>query len=379
MRREKKIIESFDAENSLIRQMKKKLSLVLICFFALQANQIKADLILFDFLSHPIGEKPSGWQSSTGGFSNMQGKWEILVDDVPSLAPGIVDGNTGLKTVKARVVAQTAKISHREHFPMLVYSDALCKDFTFSLKFKIESGLVSQMAGICFRYVDPENYYVIRASAKDATLRFYKYFQGLRGDPFGPEVKIPVGEWVDLKVQAKGANFQAWLNGEKAFQAPVEDYAFDKGLVGIWTKSDSITHFHDLRLDYTPLITMGQRLVNMAADRYPDFNEISLYTIEETDGFPVNIASSQSEKLGLKGGKEESDAIANKNTYRARGKNRITTVTLPLEDRNGEPIAALKVVYKGFRGESSATSRIKALKVAQYIQSNLGVANLSDK
>lgn len=379
MWREKKILESGKVSYRQTREMNKLLSFVLICLLKLSVTPSQAEIILFDFLSEPVGKIPSGWKASTGGFSKESGKWEIVVDDVPSLAPGRTEGGIGLKTVNSRVIAQTAKVTHPEHFPMLVYSDALCRNFIFSLKFKIESGLVDQMAGICFRYVDPNNYYVIRASAKDSTLRFYKYFQGLRGDPLGPEIKIPLGEWIDLKVKATGPNFQAWINGEKAFVTPVEDYAFDKGLVGVWTKSDSIAHFHALQLDYVPLETVGQRLVKMAADRFPEFTEISLFTKESSAEIAINVASNISSKIGIKGGEEESDTIKNKSTYRARGKNRITTMTVPLEDRNGESIAALKLVYKGFRGESSTTSRVKALKVAQYIQANLGVANLSDK
>lgn len=339
-----------------------------------------AEIKVFDFFSDPVGAQPAGWRSATGGFSQQSGQWQVTVADVPPLFEGENKDPLVLQSIQSRVIAQTGQVTAQEHFPMLVHEGSLCRNFSLSLKFKILSGEVSQMAGICFRFVDENNYYVIRASAKDATLRFYKYFQGLRGDPIGPKVQIPVGEWVDLKVEAKGAEFQAWLDGKQAFPEPVTDYAFDKGLVGVWTKSDSITYFHGMKLDYTPLLTMGQRLVNMAGKKFSDLSEITLYAIQPGGvDTPIVIASNLGEKVGTFGDNVTRDVIENKNTYRARARDRTTTMTVPVEDRNGEPVAALKIVYKGFRGETETTSKVKALTVARFINDNLGVATLSDR
>jgi hypothetical protein len=347
-------------------------------FTASETNLVAREKI-FDFLGTPTGSTPPGWRSEVGGSSNQPGQWQVVIDTIPSISGSLDPLASGERMVQSPVLAQTGRVTVNEHFPMLVYEDAFCRDFTMSLKFKIVEGNVDAMAGICFRFVDPKNYYVIRASSKDATLRFYKYFQGLRDEPIGPQVEIPRGEWMDLRVKADGPRFQAWLNGKKAFDEPVVDYSFDKGLVGIWTKSDSVSHFGAIRLDYTPLRTMAEVLVDMAQRKFEDLEEISLYAAVKGSERIQVIASSAPTLVGLAATDVERDVLEKKHTYRARERDRTTIMTVPLEDRNGDAVAALRIVYKGFRGETETTSLIKARGVADWMTGNLGLADLMDR
>lgn len=357
--------------------MKCAIWVILVTFFT--TPMVQGEIRLFDLLNDPVGGIPRGWTEHTGGFSKQKGKWEIVVDQVPSINSTLGESSQNIELIQSRVVKQSARVLQEEHFPMLVLTDELCRNFTFSTRFKIESGNMSQMAGIVFRWIDANNYYVIRGSAKDGTLRFYKYFEGQRGAPIGPRVNIPVGLWVDLKVQANGTEFQAWINGHQAFEEPVVDYSYDKGHVGIWTKSDSVTKFHNLKLEYVPLLNMAQILVNMARLEYPELDEVSLFVKRDGDANPTILASNLKEKVGSNGGEIELDVIKNKSKYRGRTKERVNTLTVPLEDRNGDVAAALRIVYKGFRGESQSTSILKARKVAKYMELQLGVADLEDR
>lgn len=335
--------------------------------------------IIFDFLSTPAGTVPGGWRMENGGYSATPGHWEVVIDQVPSLSGSAIADLNVQKFVQAPVLAQTARVTENEHFPMLLYRDGLCRDFTFTLKFKLVAGNVDQMAGIVFRYIDSKNYYVIRASGKDGTLRFYKYFTGLRGDPIGPKVTIPGGVWVDLKVKAEGPVFQAWINDIQVFDKPVEDHSFDKGLVGLWTKSDAVSHFASLKMDFRPLESMAEQLIGLTRSKFPDLEEVTLYA-RRTPEDPIEVvASSQPHTIGLEATDIEKDVIENKHTYRSRNTSRVMTVTVPLEDRNGDAIAAVRVVYKGFRGESETTSLLKGFRVARYMSENMGSASLFDR
>lgn len=356
------------------------LSLLTIAFVVLAAAPgVEAKQVIFDFLGVPSGSIPPGWVSVTGGDSGQSGSWQVVNDSIPSLSSSLDASGLASRFVTAPVLAQTGRVTAQEHFPMLVYERGLCRDFTMSLKFKILQGNVDTMAGIVFRYVNPKNYYVIRASSKDRTLRFYKYFQGLRGDPIGPSLEIPLNTWIDLKVEGKGAEFQAWINGNKAFDSPVVDYSFDKGLVGVWTKSDSVSHFGNIVLDYKPLKSMAEQLVEMAAARFEDLEEISILA-RKTKADPILVVASTDEsQLGRLGEGVEKDVIENKNTYKSRERDRMTTLTVPIEDHNGDAVGALRIVYKGFRGESSDTSILRAKRVASFMQDNLGVVGLFER
>lgn len=340
---------------------------------------VPAKQVIFDFLGVPAGAVPPGWVSATGGDSGLSGSWQVVNDSIPSLSSSLDAEGLTPRFVTAPVLAQTGRVTAQEHFPMLVYERGMCRDFTMSLKFKILQGNVDTMAGIVFRYVNPKNYYVIRASSKDRTLRFYKYFQGLRDDPIGPSLEIPLNTWIDLKVEGKGSEFQAWINGNKVFETPVVDYSFDKGLVGVWTKSDSVSHFGNIVLDYKPLKSMAEQLVEMAAARFEDLEEISILA-RKTKADPILVVASTDEsQLGRLGEGVEKDVIENKNTYKARERDRMTTLTVPIEDHNGDAVGALRIIYKGFRGESSETSILRAKRVAAFMQDNLGVVGLFER
>lgn len=97
-------------------------------------------------------------------------------------------------------------------------------------------------AGLVWRYRDADNYYVVRANAREGNVVPYKVEKGTR-----KKAEVPSGAWSELKVVAKGNLFEAHLNGQKLYE--VEDATFpDAGKVGAWTKADSVTRFDDLKI-----------------------------------------------------------------------------------------------------------------------------------
>jgi Domain of Unknown Function (DUF1080). len=56
------------------------------------------------------------------------------------------------------------------------------------------------------------------------------------------ELKVPVGEWHNLKIKHVGDHIECFLDGKKHLD--VKDDAIAKaGKVGLWTKADAQTHF----------------------------------------------------------------------------------------------------------------------------------------
>lgn len=185
-----------------------------------------------------LGKLPSGWSSAmthTGGAP----KWEVLRDD---------------SEAKPRyVLSQSSQDRTAGRFPLAIFEGASITDGTVSVAFKTVSGTIDQAAGVVWRYLDPNNYYIARANALESNVVFYKVEKGIRlsiapkGLPsrsYGVKHAIPQGRWNTLRVDFQGSVFTVYFNGERLFEA--EDPTFTKaGKMGLWTKADSVTYFDE--------------------------------------------------------------------------------------------------------------------------------------
>jgi hypothetical protein len=138
-------------------------------------------------------------------------------------------------------------------FPVAVLSDIRTADVDLSVRFKPVSGQVDQAAGLVWRYQDENNYYIVRANAREDNVVLYKVQNGRRTDlpvkgegrTYGKPSKVPSGQWGTLRVVARGSIFEVYHDGHKLYE--VEDATFTQaGMIGVWTKADSVTYFDDL-------------------------------------------------------------------------------------------------------------------------------------
>jgi hypothetical protein len=136
-----------------------------------------------------------------------------------------------------------------------VHAGIKTKDADISVKFKLVAGKKDQAAGLVWRYLDKDNYYVVRANALESNVVLYKVQNGKRQDlplkgagrTHGKTAKVPAGQWSTLRVTAKANLFTVYLNGAQLYE--VEDTTFtETGKIGLWTKADSVTYFDDLKV-----------------------------------------------------------------------------------------------------------------------------------
>jgi len=120
------------------------------------------------------------------------------------------------------------------------------------VKLKPVNGKEDQAGGAVFRFLDANNYYVVRANALEDNVVLYKTVHGKRSSlqvkgrmfGYGVDTWVPKGKWSSLRVEFKGNSFTVSFNGKKLFE--VEDDTFkEAGAVGVWTKADSVTLFDD--------------------------------------------------------------------------------------------------------------------------------------
>ena len=321
--------------------------------------------IKIDFGDVATGQMPTNFHAALAG-GGRPGEWKIIMDEVPPLlAP--LSPQAPVVTRRA-VVAQTSTDPTDERFPMLIYDGETFKDFNLTTRFKIVGGTVEQMAGVVFRFQNESNFYVFRASALGKNVRFYKVVNGIRSDPIGPEMDIPTNTWHTLGVQCQGNQITCWLDG-KLVMPTLHDNSFATGKIGYWTKSDAASHFGDTTISYTPLVPMAQSVVQDLLKKQPRILGLRLYTLD-TNGQPHVIASKLEKEIGRPGTDAEKAALTDGKVYFGRGKGTVM-VTMPLRDRNGDPMAAVRVELKSFLGETQDTALTRATMIVKDIQAQV--------
>jgi hypothetical protein len=318
----------------------------------------------FDFSEVPEGQTPPGFRSAVTG-QGKPGTWRVVMDEVPPLLPPLTPG---AKVVSRKaVLAQLAQDPTDEHFPMLIWEGESLGDFTLTTRFKTVKGVQEQMAGIAFRVQNESNYYVVRASSLGNNLRFYKVLHGERGPLVGPEVPVPSGVWHELTIECKGNSIRCLLNGKELITATDRVNPFTVGKIAFWTKSDSVSYFADTRLVYTPRESPAQVLVRDTLKTYSRLLGLEVYVAGTEPKTTRLVGSKNAREVGRAGGKVELEVVKHGTAYYGKEKEYVSVV-LPLRDRNGEPVAAVRVKLKPSAGQTEQNAFARALPVIRDMQ-----------
>ncbi len=320
----------------------------------------------FDFADVPENQSPPGFRSTVTG-KGKPGDWKIILDEVP---PMLTPLTPQARAVARRpVLAQVARDKTDDHFPLLIFEEEAFGDFTLTTRFKLEDGVVEQMAGVAFRIQDEKNYCYVRASALGNTFYFFKFVNGELIGPIGSKVEIAKGTWHDMTVECEGNKITCSLDGKVVIPQLQQD-TFPKGKIGFWTKSDSISYFADAKISYMPLEVPAQAIVSELAKKYPRLLGLKVYLSGGGEKSPLMVASMDEKEIGQSGDKTEQDVISRGSIYYGKTKGTVS-VTMPLRDRNGEAIAAARVVMKSFAGQTEQNALARALPIVKELQARI--------
>jgi hypothetical protein len=161
----------------------------------------------------------------------------------------VVDDSTA--PAGPKVLVQTSKDTTDYRFPLAVFEQPVLQDLDVAVRFKPVSGEVDRAAGIAVRLTDRNNYYVVRANALEDNVRLYKVVNGDRRQFAGANLKVASGAWQELRLVVQGRRFEVFFEGRSLYSATDATFAA-AGRVALWTKSDSVTHFDDLRIAPLP-------------------------------------------------------------------------------------------------------------------------------
>jgi hypothetical protein len=189
------------------------------------ASRLSAETASFE--TDAVGGPPRGWLLTMTGRGAP--KWTVEKDD---------GGGAVLK--------QSGKAT----YPLALREGTNVRDGFVEVKFKPISGSEDRAGGIVWRAKDANNYYVVRANALEDNVVLYKTVNGVRSSldlvgqkgGYGVKTPVPANQWHTLRLEFAGSRFNVVFNGKPLFA--VEDATFaDAGMVGLWTKADSVTEF----------------------------------------------------------------------------------------------------------------------------------------
>jgi len=336
----------------------------------------------FDFSTAPTNAPPPGCTAAVAG-AGRPGGWVVLLDTVPlesnAFTISSADSSNLLAPASAAhtalkwAVGQVARDTTDNHYPMLMLGDQSYGDFTFTTRFKIVEGDVEQIAGVAFRVQDEKNFYVARANVHSGTFYFYKVEKGMHTPPIGNNVKFAPGEWHELTVQCEGTEIRLKLDGRDAMP-PLNDPTFSAGRIALWTKSDSVAYFTDMAVSYTPKVNFAQQLVDDTMEEYPRLLGLQLYVAAPAPAGTRMIASGDGKGIGDAGEAGDADVIKRGVYYLKRGPDMLV-VTMPLSDRNGDPVAAVRVMLRPVPGQTEENARIRALPIIKTMQERMSAVH----
>ena len=193
-----------------------------------------AEVVNFDDAigASPASPSPPGWTVAKTG--RGEPKWAIEADPTAPSPPNVL------------------KQSGKATYPIALRTGSSLKDGFVETRFKAIAGAEDRAAGVVWRVRDADNYYVARANALEDNVVLYKTVKGVRSSleivgrkgGYGTSAPVPPNLWHTLRVEFVGSRFKLVYNGQQLFE--VEDATFkDAGMVGLWTKADSVTAFDD--------------------------------------------------------------------------------------------------------------------------------------
>ena len=321
----------------------------------------------FDFSGAKLNQAPPGFRSTVAG-EGKPGDWKVIEDQSRSTTAA-PEAKSSV-TTRHQVLAQLSRDKTDEHFPMLINEGETFDDFTLTTRVKTVDGAAEQMAGIAFRIQDERNYYVARVSSLGNTFRVYRVVNGERAPPLGKEIEIPKNVWLELGIECKGNEIRCLLDGKQVIPAIKTDNSQLEGKVGFWTKSDSVSYFADTKIVYTPKETLAVLLVRQALKEYPRLLGLKLFATTSKRKELHVVASDRAGDLGQAATQIEQDVLARDVVYCGRGKKE-TLVTLPLHDRNGEAVAAVRFVLEPFPGQTEQAALARATPILKRMESRV--------
>ena len=180
------------------------------------------------------GTLPGEFSIGTMFDGRPAGNWQVLATDRAKSPP--------------HVLAQLMGKGAEHAYKLVLIKEIIASDLNLKVSFLPIQGRADMGGGLIWRAADDRNYYLARANPLEQNIRVYRVENGIRHLLENFNQTIDVRRWHTLRVTHQGCHVNVFYDDKQVFD--LCDKAFHAGMIGLWTKSDAVTYFDDLQLQY---------------------------------------------------------------------------------------------------------------------------------
>jgi hypothetical protein len=187
------------------------------------------------------GTEPPNWTFIAKPADHV--KWEVRLDPT---APS-----------RGNVLKKIGGATMEYDFPMAVYDKVVCRDGDLSVKFRVDGDSRVRTVGIVWRFVDPNNYYLLHFSVDYRNIALLRMVDGnIRPVPVVSDKltlkaiahNIGLHQWYVAKVSFRGDRIRGFFGNRELFEA-TDTGLMAPGKAGVWTRGRTVASFDDFRID----------------------------------------------------------------------------------------------------------------------------------
>jgi hypothetical protein len=189
---------------------------------------------LWDFDHEQPGVLPSQFSIGTLFDGRPAGDWQVLATERAKSPPHVL----------AQLMAKGAEHAYK----VVLIKEIIASDLNLEVSFLPIQGQADMGGGLIWRATDDRNYYLARANPLEQNIRVYRVEKGVRHMLENFDQTIHVKQWHTLRITHQGCRVIIFYDDKQVFD--LCDKTFHAGMIGLWTKSDAVTYFDDLRLQH---------------------------------------------------------------------------------------------------------------------------------
>lgn len=180
------------------------------------------------------GTLPSEFSIGTLFDGRPAGNWQILATERAKSPPHVF----------AQLMAKGAEHAYK----VALIKGVIASDLNLEVSFLPIQGQADMGGGLIWRAADDRNYYLARANPLEQNIRVYRVVKGIRHLLQNFDQTIHVKQWHTLRITHQDCRVNIFYDDKQVFD--LCDKTFHAGMIGLWTKSDAVTYFDDLRLQH---------------------------------------------------------------------------------------------------------------------------------
>jgi hypothetical protein len=108
--------------------------------------------------------------------------------------------------------------------------------------------------------------------------------------------------------------------------------------------------------------------------QYPRLLGVKVFMAPPPEAKPRMVASNDEKEIGQSGEKTDADVMDRGVNYCRREKE-VVSVTMPLRDRNGDIVAAVRLMMKSFPGQTEENAVVRAMPIVKEMQQRASSVN----